>query len=87
PSRLKVDFLGAALSRATGAFVLAAHRRGHQVHVWTVNKTESMERMIDLGVDDLITDRPAEAVRLVREYEGLSPAERRLRGIRAWVAN
>jgi glycerophosphoryl diester phosphodiesterase len=87
PSRLKVNFLGAALSRATGAFVLAAHRRGQQVHVWTVNKTESMERMIDISVDDLITDRPAEALRLVHEYEGLSSAERRLRGIRACVAN
>ncbi|MGH8093240.1 MAG: glycerophosphodiester phosphodiesterase [Chthoniobacterales bacterium] len=87
PSRLKVDFLGAALPRATGAFVLAAHRRGQQVHVWTVNKTESMERMIDIGVDDLITDRPAEALHLVHEYEGLSPAERTLRRIRAWVAN
>jgi glycerophosphoryl diester phosphodiesterase len=85
PSRLKVDFLGTALHRATGAFVRAAHGRGQQVHVWTVNKTESMERMIDIGVDSLITDQPAEALRLVHEYEGLSPAERALRGARAWL--
>jgi glycerophosphoryl diester phosphodiesterase len=87
PSRLKVDFLAAAQNRVTGAFVLAAHRRGEQVHVWTVNKTQSMERMIDIGVDSLITDQPAEALRLVHEYEMLSPAERALRRLRIWLVN
>ena len=85
PSRLKVDFLGASLQRATGAFVRAAHRRSQEVHVWTVNDPKSMERMIDLGVDSLITDRPAEAVRLVHENETLPAAERALRGARAWL--
>ena len=84
---MKVDFLGAALNRATGAFVRAAHRRGQAVHVWTVNKPESMERMIDIGADSLITDRPAEALRRVREYESLSTPERAIRGMRAWLAN
>jgi hypothetical protein len=46
-----------------------------------------MERMIDLGVDSLITDQPAEALRLVRAYETLSPGERTLREARAWLAN
>jgi glycerophosphoryl diester phosphodiesterase len=86
PSRLEVNFLGAALSRATGAFVRAAHRRGQQVHVWTVDKPESMEQMIDVGVDSLITNEPAEALRRVREYESLSRAERALREVRAWLA-
>jgi glycerophosphoryl diester phosphodiesterase len=87
PARLKVDFLGTALSRANGAFVRAAHRRGQEVHVWTVNTPEAMERMIDIGVDSLITDRPAEALRLVHQYESLSQAERTLRQARAWLAN
>jgi len=87
PARLKVNFLGTALSRANGAFVRTAHRQGQQVHVWTVNKTEAMQRMIDIGADSLITDRPAEAVRLVHQYNELSPSEGILRRVRAWIAD
>ena len=67
-----MDFLGAELSRVTGAFVQAAHRRGQRVHVWTVDKPADMDRMIALGADDLITNEPAEALRRVRAYEDLS---------------
>lgn len=35
-----------------------AHELGLQVVPWTVNKREDMARLIDWGVDDLITDRP-----------------------------
>jgi glycerophosphoryl diester phosphodiesterase len=39
-------------------FVEAAHRSGRAVHVWTVNDTEAMERLIGLGVDGIISDLP-----------------------------
>jgi glycerophosphoryl diester phosphodiesterase len=40
-------------------FIAAAHARGLQVHVWTVDTGEEATAMLDLGVDGIMTDRPA----------------------------
>ncbi len=43
----------------TERFVAHLHRQGTQVHVWTINEPDAMHRLLDLGVDGLMTDRPA----------------------------
>ncbi|MFW2512633.1 glycerophosphodiester phosphodiesterase family protein [Demequina sp. SO4-13] len=35
----------------------AAHAAGRQVHVWTVNRTDHMLHLLEIGVDGLVTDR------------------------------
>ncbi|GEP49005.1 glycerophosphodiester phosphodiesterase [Microbacterium saccharophilum] len=35
----------------------AAHRSGVEVHVWTVNDAGDMRRLLEMGVDGLVTDR------------------------------
>lgn len=45
------------------ALISAAHRGGLPVHVWTINDEASMHRLLDLGIDGIMTDRP----RLLRD--------------------
>jgi glycerophosphoryl diester phosphodiesterase len=55
------------------AFVRAAHRRGLQVHVWTVNDRREMGALLDLGVDGIMTDH-TETLREVLTERGAWPA-------------
>jgi len=41
----------------TPRFVRAAHRRGLQVHVWTIDDAPTMRALLDMGVDAIMTDR------------------------------
>lgn len=54
------------------ALVRCAHRRGLEVHAWTVDRAAEMAALLDLGVDGLITDRP-DVLRDVLRVRGVWP--------------
>jgi len=55
----------------TEAVVSEAHTLGLRIVVWTVNKREDMARMIELGVDGIISDRP-DLLRQVAGEKGIA---------------
>jgi glycerophosphoryl diester phosphodiesterase len=58
------------LPLVTPRFLHKSHHLGIQVHVWTINEADEMERLLDLGVDGIMTDEPA-LLRRVMERRGL----------------
>ena len=55
------------LAKFLPEWVKQAHELGMIVNVWTVNKEEMMQQMIDLGVDYITTDKPELCLKLIQQ--------------------
>ncbi len=53
---------GIHLLRANPGYVRRVHAAGHQVYVWTVDEPPDVELVLSLGVDAVITNRPADVL-------------------------
>jgi glycerophosphoryl diester phosphodiesterase len=73
--RLDLDFVALSAALAEPELVAMIRDAGKPVHIWTVNETEAMQRIIELGVEGIITDRPARLRALV-ESGGDTPEMR-----------
>ncbi|MEO5780094.1 MULTISPECIES: glycerophosphodiester phosphodiesterase [Arthrobacter] len=66
---LQVPARYGAVTVVTSGFIRRAHRNGLQVHVWTINEAAEMHRLLDLGVDGIVTDR-ADTLKAVLQDRG-----------------
>ncbi len=64
----------------TAESVAAAHAAGLAVHAWTIDDETEMHRLLDWGVDAIMTDRPSVLAAVLRERGATSPARRPLAG-------
>lgn len=51
------------------SFVNKAQKAGKQIYVWTVNSEERLEKVVGMGIDNVITDDPVMAKELIYEQE------------------
>lgn len=82
--RTDFDLLGLNHLQLDLRSVADARRRGYTLQAWTVNDPARMARYMDLGVDDISTDVPAEAVRVREERAALNDVERLLARLHSW---
>lgn len=79
------DILGLRQNRVTPATVAQTHQSGNELHVWTVNNPNAMSRFIDMGVDNIITDRPDVLAELLERRRQLTDAEVLVTKLRNWL--
>ncbi|RAH36773.1 glycerophosphodiester phosphodiesterase family protein [Halomonas sp. SL1] len=79
------DALALRHNRIDDREVRLAHRHGYALMAWTVNDPARMSRLIDLGVDGIITDRPAALRRLLTERRSLGDGALLLLKLRHWL--
>ena len=84
-SKLESDFIAIHVGQVDRAIVRSLHRQGKEIHVWTVNNVEKMSDMIDLGVDNIMTDEPKKLLDVLDGRRQLSDTERLLLAFRKLI--
>jgi glycerophosphoryl diester phosphodiesterase len=62
PAGVRIAGPSMRIVRANPGYVARLHRAGHSVHVWTVDDPADVELCVQLGVDAIITNRPAQVL-------------------------
>jgi len=75
-TKLEADLLSISAKAATRDLIDQAQRKGLEVHVWTVNEVAHMNTMINLGVDNIITDDPKLLGEVLAHRAGLDNSEK-----------
>jgi glycerophosphoryl diester phosphodiesterase len=80
---VECDFLSIHAAKATSRLVKTAHQNGKEIHVWTVNDLQTALSMIEVGVDNIITDDPEFIQKVLRTWNDLTDTEK----IALWLRN
>jgi glycerophosphoryl diester phosphodiesterase len=78
-----VDFLSIDAAQATSRQVNQAQQNGKQIHVWTVNDLQTALTMIEVGVDNIITDKPEAVQNWLQAWNNLTGTQK----IALWLRN
>jgi len=65
---LSVPVSSSGITVVTPGFLKRTHRRGQSAWIWTVNEESEMRRLLDMGVDGLITDEVDLALQVMEDY-------------------
>lgn len=60
-----MDFYSVNYNFVTKELVTKLHKRGQKIHAWTVDDPDEIERLTELGVDNIITDKADEVKKQV----------------------
>lgn len=52
----------------TPSLVRTAHSLGQEVHAWTIDDPAEIRRLVEMGVDGIVTNRPDIAITVIREF-------------------
>lgn len=74
-TELDGDLISVSAGAVTRDLIARARHAGLEVHVWTVNDVPLMNRMLGMGVDQIITDNPKLLGEVIQELSARSPAE------------
>ena len=82
-SALEADFLAVNTGQVSLDLIRRTHAQGRKLYVWTVDDPVTMARLISMGVDGLITNKPALARQVMEARNDLSAPERLL----LWISD
>lgn len=83
--RTSFDALGLRHNRVSDSEIRTARHHGYELHTWTVNDRARMSQLIDMGVDNIITDRPDLLRQLLDDRHELSDGALLLVKLRNWL--
>jgi glycerophosphoryl diester phosphodiesterase len=83
--RIENDFLSASTRLVRQPLIDELHRRGRKIHAWTVADERTATRLMEMGVDNLITDDPPRMIAARKQRESLTTIERLALALRRWL--